>query len=717
MTGRQIACTCAGLIIIGTGHASPAQGQTRPPSPSPPPAPAPAPPPAAAQTPQPSDEIVVVANPTERSSIDRTTYVVRDTAEARSSNVLEVLDRVPSLEVTANGQLRLLGRSGVRVQIDGQDVANPQAVLRSLQGSQVARIEVISNPSAQFSAQGTGGIVNIILRRSFSAGIGGSATGSAGSYGAYNARLSPTWSRGRFSASGSVGLSRSVSPSSFELSRTLVDPNGVALSESSESGSRRSVARNVSGNLVATYRPTQRQSVTITANAVHSDGESSGRSLLLSSLDPGNPLTLTTAGTLDVYAQDMAVDYRRDGGRPGESMTFSAKRSTTHVLGDTAYSSASALTSPGIFDLRLDSIARITIAKLDYLLPFSGGRRLAFGGSIQHRRDDESSGTAGILPLTGNPFSSASAIGGSWTETAIYVTYQFPLLGGTALAGLRVEDRNYDVDGVTGPSAHGTNLFPSLHLERRLTSTLTANLSYSRRIDWPSIAQLAPSLRFSNSTTASAGNPLLRPDITDSFELKLSAQLARQNLSLTAFARRTPDNRSGLFEVDSNGVLVIQQINFGTEVSRGVNLNIRGPLGAGFSYSVEGNLSDEHIDNPGAAVTFARNSVNYDASAILEYRDGTEGRRDADHIEIRARYSGPFQGAFFSGSSFVSTNATWSHAWTDRLSSVLTVSEFTGSLTYRWRSFSETTRSRQLDRQAGPRVTFSLSLSLGASGH
>jgi outer membrane receptor protein involved in Fe transport len=659
--------------------------------------------------------VVVVANPSERPSIDRTTYIVRDTAEARSSNVLEVLDRIPSVEVTVAGQLRLLGRSGVRILIDGNEVANPQAVLRNLQGSQVARIEVITNPSAQFSGQGTGGIINIILRRSFASGVAGSATASVGSYGTYNARLSPTWSRGRFSASASVGGNRTVFPIDFESRRTMYDANGTAVSESVESGNRRTAGRSVNGNLIATFRPARGQSIGFTATASHSDGESSGHSQLRSTLDPGNALTQTQTGALDFDSRDVGFDYRREGRRPGELLTIAVRRSITSFSADTDYSTESALAASRTLNIRTDSATHLASARIDYLLPFDGRRRLAFGGAIQRRRDDEASEVAGRLPLNGDPFSNASTVGGSFVEKAAYLTYQFPWLGGTILAGLRVEGRRFEVDGVSGRALRGTNLLPSLHVERSLTSALTAGLSYSRRVDWPTITQLSPALRFSNSTTATTGNAVLQPNITDSFELKLSGQLSGQNVEITAFERLTHDFQGDLAELNADGVLISRTVNLGTEMSRGANLAVRGPIGGGFSYFVDANISDERIDNASPLVTVVRDGLRYGASATIEYRDGAEGRRGFDHIEVRARYLGPSRLGLASGAAIFSTGASWSHAFTERFSSVVQVSEFLGPPTTRYRQVSDTSISRQFERAGGPRITFSLTFSLGSS--
>jgi ferric enterobactin receptor len=696
------------------GQAAAAWAQTAPAPPSPPPPAAGASGQDEANGASPDDqEVIVVAPASERTSIDRTTYIVRDTAEARSSSTLDLLDRIPTIEVTPSGQLRLLGRGGVRILIDGNEVANPEVVLRNLQGSQVARIEVISNPSARFSAQGTAGIVNIVTRRSFASGLGGSLTANAGSFGSFDLKASPTWSRGRLSLSGSLGFARTASRSDFAIDRSAFDPGGGLATQSRESGDRRNEGQSLTGNLIAVFRPTPGQSINVTAIAVQGDVETSRRSEILSSADPGTLLAQTSSGTAEISTRDLSIDYRRDGDRPGETLTVSGKRSTSRVQVETVFATDSGTGDPSIFALRSEGSTRTTTASIDYLRPSGGQRSLALGGTIRHSRDFAFSEQTGQLPLGQDMFSAVSTIRGSYVEKAAYLTYQFPWLGGTVLAGLRVEDRRYDFpEGAPGAAPGGAHLFPSLHVERVLARGLTATLSYSRRITWPGIGELDPAVRFSDSTTANAGNPSLRPEITDSFEGKLKAQPAGQSIELTLFSRRTRDLRSSAAELTDDGVLILRPINLGAQTSRGLNLSLQGPLGSGFAYSLNGNLSDQSIDQNGVGGNFARANTRYGGSVQLEYRDGVEGRRGTDHIQLRLRYSGPFDLGLFRISSFFTSSASWSHAFTDRLSGVLAVSDPIGPPSIRTTYLSGDVVSRQTERAAGPRVTFSLTYSL-----
>src|SRR6185295_15805901 len=196
----------AGVALAAVAQAAAGWAQAVPP----PSRPAAAPPPRAAQPrPTPGQDDIVVTAPREQSSIDRQTYLVRDTPEARSASTLDILSRLPSVEVQADNSLRLVGAGTATVLIDGRRVnGDPATVLRNLQGAQIERIEVMTNPGAQFPAQGTGGIVNIVTRRNYQSGLGGSATASAGRFDSYDLRLSPTYGIGSWTFSGNASYFR-----------------------------------------------------------------------------------------------------------------------------------------------------------------------------------------------------------------------------------------------------------------------------------------------------------------------------------------------------------------------------------------------------------------------------------------------------------------------------------------------------------------------------
>jgi outer membrane receptor for ferrienterochelin and colicin len=388
----------AGTALALVGHAAAAFGQKA--SPVPPPA-------------QENPDIVIVADPSQRSSIDRTAYVVRDNAEARSSNTLDLLAQVPSVEVRPDGQLRLLGRSGVTILIDGKDVPDPVTFLRNLQGSQVAKIEVISNPSAQFSARGTAGIINIVTRRSFAPGLGGSLTANVGSFGNAAVKLSPTWARGPLSLSGSLGLTRWVAPGGFERDLYLVDEDGNFLAHSSERTRYRNRNDMVSGNFLFSYKPDSKQSLGITASLQKTGGHPSRASDIVFAADPERRRRLTAQGNVANNYGDISADYRRDGARQGEQLTISGGLAVSRTKVEDEFSDVDETGGASSFLIRNENSISTATLKLDYVRPFGPKRRLSFGAKVEQVRSDILSEYAAENPTDPAVLSSRSEIDGS----------------------------------------------------------------------------------------------------------------------------------------------------------------------------------------------------------------------------------------------------------------------------------------------------------------
>ena len=676
-----------------------------------------APPPPAQPRPQPGQDDIVVTAPAQQSSIDRQTYLVRDTAEARSATSLDILSRLPSVEVQADNTIRLVGAGNATVLIDGRRVnGDPATVLRNLQGAQIERIEVMTNPGAQFPAQGTGGIVNIVTRRNFQSGLGGSATASAGRFDTYDLRLAPTYGIGNWTFSGNASYFRGEPHLSYERERFTIGAGSPVL-DSTEIGRQSDPYRYVVGNGSISYRPSDRQTINLTGNAAHGDFSQTRNSLLTAAALPGGSAEQVTDRDTNVNFREISLDYRGTTVRPGETLTASAKWGGFEQAGSNLVSSDPAAAAPTLFRQTSRTVERSGTLKADYIRPLGGVRRLSFGGQLVYTTDRLAQMQSGDLPFGGGAFASSSLVRGHYVEHAGYVTFQFGLAGFTFLPGIRIEGREYDLRGATGaPGLDTSHVFPSLHLERPIARWLTSDASYSRRVTYPAIQQLDPAPIYGDATNAFGGNPLLRPQLTDSFEAKLHATLTHHNLDLTIFRRTTDDIWSYRSDPGAGGVLVTRPFNFGTQGLTGGEISARGPLLRGLRYVLSANLADQSLDQDGGGPLAARHNVAYSATGQLEYKDGTDGRRGADRVNLTLRYTGANDTGFTRFSATASATATWSHAITDRLSSVLTVADLRLSPPLHVTSQSGTILAPDIYNRASPRILLSLTWSFRPPG-
>jgi outer membrane receptor for ferrienterochelin and colicins len=713
---RLLLCGSVALGLLAPATNAWAQAANPPPPPSPPPAPSPPPEAEAEPEPQPGQDDIVVTAPTQQSSIDRQTYIVRDTPEARSTTTTDILARIPSVEVQADGTVRLIGAGNATILIDGRRVSDPQTMLRNMTGNQIERIEVLTNPGAQFPAQGTGGIVNIITRRNTQNGLGGSATASGGSYGSYDLRVSPTYGSGNWTFTGNLGHGRFEQRTDFERERFSLTPGGPVL-VSSEDGRQIDSGRYYYGNGSASYRPTDRQTITLSGTLAHTDFSQERPSILTAAAIPGGSADVLSINEANFNYRDLGIDYRGTTSRQGEMLTASVKWARFSGDFDRAFSSDPVGGPASLFQQQQSMSDENWTGKVDYVRPFGGANRLSVGAQLVTTSNVLRQTATGTLP-SGAPFAASSLVDGSWLEYAGYVTYQFELAGFTILPGVRLEGREYDLGGSTGvPDLKTRRLFPSLHTERQLAPWLTGTASYSRRITYPPIQLLNPALNFQDATTAQAGNPLLQPQLTDSYEVRLRANLAPHNLELTAYRRTTEDIWSFRGEVNPDGVLVTRPFNFGAQALTGAELSARGPILEGLRYVLTANVSDQSLDQDAGGPLPSRHSATWSGTGQLEYKDGQDGRRGADRINLTFRYFGPTDTGFTRVNAFALATFTWSHFFTDRLSGVLTVANLRLSEGRETITTGVTSQSRDLFAPTSPqRVTLSLTWSFRPPG-
>jgi outer membrane receptor protein involved in Fe transport len=425
----------------------------------------------------------------------------------------------------------------------------------------------------------------------------------------------------------------------------------------------------------------------------------------------------TREGSSRLRALDYSLEYRREGNRKGESLTISAQHSSTNFLVDSTFLSVTSGSSPGTFILVDDSSYDLSSAKADYIRPGKKGRLLTAGVSLERRSETSSSLARGILPFREGLFEELSTLDASWTDKAAYLTYQFPLLGVTFLPGMRVEARRYDRLGpASGAASGGAHLFPTLHMERRLGRSTRVGLSYSRRIAWPDSGALNPAVRFSDLTTATLGNALLRPEITDSYEAKINTKAGKQSIDLTAYSRRTKNLFSKLPELNADGVLVSRNVNLGSLTLRGVNVSVRGPISRRLSYSATGDLAAESISDDLLDPSLLSSRPQYSLVTQLEYKDGRQDHKGADHLTFAYRYNGPYDRGLFTIAPYSSLSASWSHMITGRVAGVLNVGRILIPRVTQVTTYSPSTVTREFYRSSGLKITASLTFPLRPPG-
>ncbi len=618
------------------------------------------------------DEIVVLATPGDSVRIDRRTYTLREDAAAQSTDMYEVLGRIPSVSVSPSGEVTLLGASNVIIQIDGQPVpgANLEQVLRGLPGGSVERIEVITNPSAQYSAQASGGIINIITRNRFESGFNGSLQASADSLGGYHLGLAPSWAGRRWSFSGQVGTFGGENENNLTRERELAPSGATSLDNGV-------FAFDYEGwyvsRLRASFQQTERRRLSLTFDGGEFSGAQNQR---LTQSDATGPLSLSTVqGDQSNRYNNLTFQLQQNGEQAREVLKFEialsdnrSESGTRQTFTPTAPGLASAYNTSSDIDTRSGEI------KLDLEKPLADSRFLTLGASLDF--GDESIRHQ-LTPIFGaTPLAYDETHEGEEQTLAAYATYQFDTGDWTWLPGVRAEHYSYDVrTSSLNVEDDDLRLFPSLHIRRALTQRINVDVSYSSRIRRPDLSQLNPTIRFSDVNRASAGNPDLEPTTTDAFEANFIYQNRGASFSVTAFNRISQDVVSFFTETTPEGVIFSRPVNAGESNELGLQAMLRGPLGRNWRYSLSGNAQNREFDYlTGGAIT-RRSEFEYDGVLQLTYADADQNAVGADQVQVDLRFQGPRYGLQSETDSFFMANLSWRRKVADRLYGVFSVQD------------------------------------------
>ena len=655
LVGTALA-TSAGTALAQTPSPAPAP-QTRPQQPA---QPAPQTPPAAAQ-PQEEEastvaDVVVTARPAEiRTSIDSISYSLASDLQATTGSLADALRNVPSVDVDPEGNVSLRGDGNVTILVDGRPSgiltgqSRGQALLQ-LPADQYARIEVMTNPSAAYSPEGSGGVINLITKPTAPrAGVQttGSIRANVGDNGRWNAGASGSWQKDRLTLSGDV--SYRTDPNQVEFTRLREQLNPVTGAVVSTSLNDQSVEMDQSGafgRLGVDYRLTDRTQLT---------GELRGVAFSGDGVSPGIYETRDAAGVL-------TNSYRRDGTVDFDFANWGATARVLHRFDDAGHewsnelrydsnsndSTGTALNqfitpvAPDLFERTEQTTDQVTLGFTSaYVRPMSDGGRLRLGYEFNQQRPDQevifsrgptAAGLA-VIPGLSNRFEARQ------TVHALYGTYERTFgekLSGQA--GLRLEQADIRIEDLTGGVSASQDYFrayPTAHLQYQLNDAQTLRASYSRRIQRPQPGQLNPFIAYGDPLNLRSGNPDLQPQETDSFEAMWQMRQGQTFYQVTAYLRDTDKAFTEVATDVGGGVLLTRPENLGSRRDVGLEVNANGRLHPTLRYNASANVFRQEIDAAGIPGGGDREATLVSGRASLSWQP-----TDKDFLQLTGFWQG-----------------------------------------------------------------------------
>ena len=513
--------------------------------------------------------------------LDKRVFNVGKDLSSTGASALEVLDNVPSVTVSIEGQISLRGNSGVQILINGKPsvlASDSGNALGTITADMIEKVEVITNPSAKYEAEGTAGIINIVIKKEERKGLNGSFSLNYGSPLNNSGGLSLNKRTERFNLFTQLGSGYRKLPTIFN------NKNLNLLTQEGVHTQGREYRNEVFYNIIlgTDYYINPQNVITVSGFYAFEDEEQPSNTNV-KIFENQNDLVAewdreekTEAGNPKyqyelIYKKDFLNDEDHDLILSATGNLFSKRQSSE-------FSNKTVLGSATFKDQQTRTYFReaVHVFKVDYTNPFSEKWTLEAGAqygdndvSNDFEVKNDSNGSWVVDPGLTNTFSFSQRVLGIYGTTS----YESNLWG--LKLGLRMESTAIETNLVNSNQKNNQNfedLFPTLHSSFKLNTSLSLQAGYSRRIYRPRLWELNPFFNIRNSFNIRQGNPDLGSEYSDSYEVSAIYNIPGLSLNFSLFQLFTSNVIEYISRLNDN-ISVRKPENLGTKKANGIEMN------------------------------------------------------------------------------------------------------------------------------------------------
>jgi outer membrane receptor protein involved in Fe transport len=523
------------------------------------------------------DQVVVeVTVPDVQYQLDKTTFNITDDIRGMSTNATQILEQIPMVELDENGVPSVMGQ-GVTVLIDGRPSRiygdNIETVLKLIPAGSIEKVEVVTNPSARYTTEQGGIVLNIITKNKHLTGLSGMVSVSTNTNGNLSPSLSINLTGKKTGWNNSISFDYDRDPFKSTLLReNLLDT--VFFTNQSREGTDNDRDFSYNTNFYYQFTPTNRIGVFF---GLGHDTENEEEILKTSALSSDKELL--SAYTRDITGRESSWQYRT-------GINFEKKFSGNeeHALDVEAYYSGRKDDDDKLFDQQsewqhLNSLQHefstssdkgFTI-DADYVQPFSEKSRLEAG----FRAEWETDANNFISKYFDNDFDSYlinDTLSNDFTtrerQFSLYAMYRTEIKSFSFQTGARLENALLETKQRIRNqffNNHYLNVIPTLNVSYKFKNRDNIAFSYSRRANRPWWRQLNPFIDYSNPENIESGNPDLKPEYINSFEFRYGKFINQFSLFGSVYYRHSKDPIQRISTVNDQGVAYTTFENMGKE--------------------------------------------------------------------------------------------------------------------------------------------------------
>ena len=497
------------------------------------------------------EEIEVIGEKTEiEIKLDKTVYNIGKDLTLKGSSVSDVLDNLPSVEVDIEGNVSLRGNESVRILINGKPSGlvgiSSNEALKQFPSESVEKVEVITSPSARYNAEGTAGIINIILRRSKLTGFNGSLSLNSGYPERYGVSANLNYRTKKLNFFNNVGYNTRTSEGSFineteyytdQAINNFLNENGVRDSERNSNYLNTGIEYFISDktSLVGSYVLRKSDGFTNNTNNVNQNfntiSKFSERLEKESEIDDTNEFSINLTHDFNKEGHVLTIDYQKEKSSENEN-GFISNSQLKPVF--TKYLSEKVNT---------DEIQESELFKIDYVLPIKkdGQFELGFRRSNQYQDIDYLAENEDLNGNFINDLNLSNTLLYNEKVNAFYTQYGNKKNKFSFLLGLRYEESKTTVKQLANNTNNVKNyndFFPTLNLSYQIKENETITFGYNRRIRRARSYFINPFPSKSSATNVFQGNPNIDPTYSNGIDLGYLKRYEKLTLNGSIYYRK-----------------------------------------------------------------------------------------------------------------------------------------------------------------------------------
>ncbi len=531
-------------------------------------------------------------------SLDKRIFNVGKDLVSQGGTAEDILRNVPGVWVDINGDVRLRSNGGVRILVDGQTSllinGKNSDGLRQIQASAIERIEIITNPSARYEAEGMAGIINMIMKKNDASGLNGSINANVGYPDNYGLGVSINYQKNKLNFFASAGVWYINRPGTGSYSNRFFNlENADSTLFSNLDRTHERSGKPINFKVGADYFINPKN--TLTTSFAYRKGKDKNTSTLIykdAFGSEGNVHLITERLENETGDEDNLNGFLR------HKKTFSKKEHqlTSEIRYESEKEDEISIYDEAYFNgenIPLDTIGfnqithnksdnRLIIVKSDYILPigksskFEGGFQSTFRTITNDYSVSELINNVEILDSNFiNNFEYQEIIHGVYAEFGSKIE-QFSYQVGLRIEHSKIQSGLGNKDDTK--TSEYANFFPSAFIGYDFENQSGVQLSYSRRIERPGFLDLTPFFTLRDRRNIWRGNPNIRPEFTHAFEFGYVRYWGKGTLSAIAYYRKTDDVIKRIQRVDERFPE--------TTITQAENLKIKRNYGLEFTYAL-----------------------------------------------------------------------------------------------------------------------------------